>query len=141
MDKVHKSIPCKDPLDANFRRLQYVRYADDFIIGIIGGKSDAQTIKQEIGRYIADYLKLELSEEKTLVTQATDKAKFLGYEIRVTPQSNHTRKTKRGTTARNYSGHVMLEVPTAAIQKKLLELHAMKIDVNFLKEIWKAEHM
>lgn len=109
LDKVHKSIPCKDPMDANFRRLQYVRYADDFIIGIIGGKSDAQAIKQEIGRYMADYLRLELSKEKTLVTKATDKAKFLGYEIRVTPQSNHTRKTKRGTTARNYSGHVMLE--------------------------------
>ena len=59
-------------MDTNFRRLQYVRYADDFIIGIIGEKSDAQKIKQEIGRYIADYLKLELSEEKTLVTKATD---------------------------------------------------------------------
>lgn len=140
VDKVHKSIPCKDPMDTNFRRLQYVRYADDFIIGIIGEKSDAQKIKQEIGRYIADHLKLELSEEKTLVTKATDKAKFLGYEIRVTPQSNHTRKTKRGTTARNYSGHVMLEVPTAAIQKKLMELHAMKVEVHGGKEIWKAAH-
>lgn len=140
LDTVHKSIPCKDPMDTNFRRLQYVRYADDFIIGIIGGKSDAQAVKQEIGRYIADYLRLELSEEKTLVTKATDKAKFLGYEIRVTPQSNHTRKTKRGTTARNYSGHVMLEVPTAAIQKKLLELHAMKIEAHIGKEIWKATH-
>lgn len=140
VDKVHKSIPCKDPMDTNFRRLQYVRYADDFIIGIIGEKSDAQKIKQEIGRYIADYLKLELSEEKTLVTKATDKAKFLSYEIRVTPQSNHTRKTKRGTTARNYSGHVMLEVPTAAIQKKLMELHAMKVEVHGGKEIWKATH-
>ncbi len=140
LDTVHKSIPCKDPMDANFRRLQYVRYADDFIIGIIGEKSDAQAVKQEIGRYIADYLRLELSEEKTLVTKATDKAKFLGYEIRVTPQSNHTRKTKRGTTARNYSGHVMLEVPTAAIQKKLLELHAMKMEAHSGKEIWKATH-
>ncbi len=140
LDTAHKSIPCKDPMDANFRRLQYVRYADDFIIGIIGEKSDAQAVKQEIGRYIADYLRLELSEEKTLVTKATDKAKFLGYEIRVTPQSNHTRKTKRGTTARNYSGHVMLEVPTAAIQKKLLELHAMKMEAHSGKEIWKATH-
>lgn len=140
LDTVHKSIPCKDPMDTNFRRLQYVRYADDFIIGIIGEKSDAQAVKQEIGRYIADYLRLELSEEKTLVTKATDKAKFLGYEIRVTPQSNHTRKTKRGTTARNYSGHVMLEVPTVVIQKKLLELHAMKIEAHSGKEIWKATH-
>ena len=121
LDKVHKSIPCKNPMDANFRRLQYVRYADDFLIGIIGAKEDAQAVKQEIGAYIAEQLKLELSDEKTLVTKATDRAKFLGFEIRVTPQSNHTKKTKSGSTARNYSGHVMLEVPTSAIQKKLLE--------------------
>ena len=118
LDKVHKSIPCKNPMDTNFRRLQYVRYADDFLIGIIGAKEDAQAVKQEIGVYIAEQLKLELSEEKTLVTKATDRAKFLGFDIRVTPQSNHTKKTKSGSTARNYSGHVMLEVPTSVIQKK-----------------------
>ena len=79
LDKVHKSIPCKNPMDANFRRLQYVRYADDFLIGIVGAKEDAQAVKQEIGAYIAEQLKLELSDEKTLVTKATDRAKFLGF--------------------------------------------------------------
>ena len=140
LDKVHKSMPCKDLMDADFRRLQYVRYADDFIIGIIGSKADAKAVKQEIGSYVADCLKLELSDEKTLVTKATDRAKFLGYEIRVTPQSNHTKKTKRGTKARNYGGHIMLEVPTAAIRNKLLELHAMEVEVHDGKEIWKATH-
>lgn len=140
LDKVHKSIPCKNPMDTNFRRLQYVRYADDFLIGIIGAKEDAQAVKQEIGAYIAEQLKLELSDEKTLVTKATDRAKFLGFEIRVTPQSNHTKKTKSGSTARNYSGHVMLEVPTSAIQKKLLELGAMRIDVRNGTEIWQPTH-
>ncbi len=140
LDETHKSIPCKDPMDANFRRLQYVRYADDFIIGIIGSKADAQAVKQEISQFIAETMRLELSDEKTLVTKATDRAKFLGFEIRVTPQSNHTKKTKRGTTARNYSGHVMLEVPTAAIEKKLLELHAMKKEAHEGIEIWKPTH-
>lgn len=140
LDKIHKSIPCKDPMDENFRRLQYVRYADDFIIGIIGSKKDAQSVKQEIGKYISEQLKLELSEEKTLITKATDRAKFLGFEIRATPQSNHTKKTKKGTKARNYSGHIMLEVPTSAIQKKLLELKAMKIKANNGTEIWYSTH-
>ncbi len=140
LDEIHKSILCKDPMDANFRRLQYVRYADDFIIGIIGSKADAQAVKQEISQFISETLRLELSDEKTLVTKATDRAKFLGFEIRGTPQSNHTKKTKRGTTARNYSGHVMLEVPTAAIEKKLLELHAMKKEAHDGNEIWKPTH-
>lgn len=140
LDKIHKSIPCKNPMDADFRRLQYVRYADDFIIGIIGTKEDARTIKQEISAYIASQLKLELSDEKTLVTKATDRAKFLGFEIRVTPQSNLTKKTKSGTKARNFSGHVMLEVPTSVIQKKLLELGAMKIEVHNRTESWTPIH-
>ena len=140
LDKVHKSIPCKNPMDADFRRLQYVRYADDFIIGIIGAKEDARAVKQEVSSYIASQLKLELSDEKTLVTKATDRAKFLGFEIRVTPQSNLTKKTKSGTKARNFSGHVMLEVPTSVIQNKLLELGAMKIEVHNKTEIWKPIH-
>ena len=140
LDKVHKSIPCKNPMDANFRRLQYVRYADDFIIGIIGAKEDARAVKQEISSYIASHLKLELSDEKTLVTKATDRAKFLGFEIRVTPQSNLTKKNKNGIKARNFSGHVMLEVPTSVIRKKLLELGAMKIEVHNRTEIWKPIH-
>ena len=140
LDKIHKSIPCKNPMDADFRRLQYVRYADDFIIGIIGTKEDARTIKQEISAYIASQLKLELSDEKTLVTKATDRAKFLGFEIRVTPQSNLTKKTKSGTKARNFSGHVMLEVPTSVIQKKLLELGTMKIEVHNRTESWTPIH-
>ena len=140
LDKVHKSIPCKNPMDADFRRLQYVRYADDFIIGIIGAKEDARVVKKEVSSYIASQLKLELSDEKTLVTKATDRAKFLGFEIRVTPQSNLTKKTKSGTKARNFSGHVMLEVPTSVIQNKLLELGAMKIEVHNKTEIWKPIH-
>ena len=127
-------------MDANYRRLQYVRYADDFLIGIIGAKEDAQAVKQEIGVFIAEQLKLELSDEKTLVTKATDRAKFLGFEIRVTPQSNQTKRTKRGTTARNYGGHIRLEVSTSSIQKKLLELRAMEIVRRDGKEIWNPVH-
>ena len=140
LDKLHKTVPCKDPMDKNFRRLQYVRYADDFIVGIIGAKEDAQVIKADISQYISEQLHLELSDEKTLITKATDKARFLGFDIRVTPQSNHTKKTKKGNKARNYGGHIMLEVPTSAIQKKLIDLKAMEIKVQNGNEVWKPIH-
>ena len=140
LDKKHKSIPCKDPMDNNFKRLQYIRYCDDFIIGIIGSKEDAKKVKEEIGQFIQNKLHLELSNEKTLITKATNKARFLGYDIRVTPKSNLTKKTKRGIKARNYGGHVMLEVPTELIQKKLIELKSMRIVVQNNTEIWKPIH-
>lgn len=139
LDLQHKSMPCKDPMDENYRRLQYVRYADDFLIGVIGAKADAERIKKDIGMFISEKLKLELSQEKTLITKATDKARFLGFDIRVTPQSNQTKRTKKGIAARNFSGHIMLEVPTSVIQAKLLSLGAMKIKVVNGTEIWKPK--
>ena len=140
LDKVHKSMPSRDPMDPNFRRLQYVRYADDFLIGIIGAKEDAKAVKEEIGIYIQNQLKLELSDEKTLITKATDRAKFLGYEIRATAQCNQTKRTKCGIKARNFSGHIQLEIPTAVIRRKLLELNAMKILKQNGHEVWKPTH-
>jgi len=137
LDKIHKSMPYTDPMDSSFRRLQYVRYADDFIIGIIGSKQVATVVKEDIGKFLSEKLCLELSDEKTLITKATEKARFLSFDIRATPQSNHTKKTKRGITARNYGGHIMLEVPTPIIQKKLLELGAMEILVQNGTEVWK----
>lgn len=89
---------------------------------------------------LAEKLKLELSEEKTLVTIATDKARFLGYDIRARKPSNLQRKTKRGCYARNYNGHIVLEVPTELVQKKLLQLGAMEIRKVNGKEIWKPTH-
>ncbi|WP_428893234.1 reverse transcriptase domain-containing protein [Facklamia sp. P13069] len=127
INRRHFSIPCLNPMDESFKRIQYVRYADDFIIGVIGSKSDSVKIKEEISKFIESKLKLELSNEKTLITKTTDKAKFLGFDIRVTPRSNHTKRTKAGIKARNFGGHVRIEVSTSTIQKKLVELGALRI--------------
>ena len=64
----------KNPMDDNYRRLLYCRYADDFIIGVIGSKEDAYSIKEKVGLFLKNNLNLELSQEKTLVTHAKDKA-------------------------------------------------------------------
>lgn len=63
-------MPYSDQMDNEYRRLTYVRYADDFLIGIIGSKEDAQYVKEEIAKFLKDKLKLELSMEKTLITNA-----------------------------------------------------------------------
>ena len=60
-----QSVHCKDPMDKSFRRMKYVRYADDFLIGIIGTKKEAEEVKSKIGEFIANELKLEMSDEKT----------------------------------------------------------------------------
>ena len=71
-----------DPLDPGYRRLQYVRYADDFLIGIHGTKAEAEEIKNWLEAFLRDELQLELSVEKTLITNAKERVRFLGYDIR-----------------------------------------------------------
>ena len=72
--------------DPNFRRLLYVRYADDFLLGFIGPKSEAEEIKQQIGKFLQEELKLELSDTKTLITHArTEAARFLRLQSHNTP--------------------------------------------------------
>jgi len=77
-----QAIPSRDPNDPDFRRLRYVRYADDWLLGFTGPKAEAREIKSKLSAFLRDELKLELSEEKTLITHARDDAaRFLGYEV------------------------------------------------------------
>jgi hypothetical protein len=71
-----------DPQDPDFRRMCYCRYADDFLIGIIGSKEEAQAIKEWLGTYLKEELGLELSSGKTLITHAEKRVRFLGYDIK-----------------------------------------------------------
>jgi len=72
--------PRKPQID---KRIRYIRYADDFLIGICGNKEDSQNVKQQLSEFIGNTLKMELSNEKTLVTHSNTNARFLGYDVRV----------------------------------------------------------
>jgi RNA-directed DNA polymerase len=69
----------------------YVRYADDWIALCNGTKAQAEAIRDEIRVFLRDHLKLELSEEKTVVTHACDGFDFLGFHIRHYPAHNGQR--------------------------------------------------
>jgi len=76
-----KQLPTRDPYDPNYRRMWYVRFADDFLIGFIGPKAEAEEIRNWIKTRLGQ-MKLTLSMEKTKITHApTERAKFLSYEI------------------------------------------------------------
>ncbi|EJQ43583.1 hypothetical protein IEQ_04911 [Bacillus cereus BAG6X1-2] len=75
-----------------FKRIQYVRYADDFLIGIIGSKKDAETIKKDLTLFLQEKLLLELSQEKTLITHSSKTARFLGYDISIEIRIEYVRE-------------------------------------------------
>lgn len=83
-----RTLPQGDSTDPGYRRLRYIRYADDTLFGFAGPKAEAEEIKQQLKEFLQDTLKWELSSEKTLITHAkTETARFLGYEI-VAQQGN-----------------------------------------------------
>lgn len=73
-------LPSTDRYNPNFLRVNYVRYADDFLIGLIAPKAYALDLKQKIKGLLERELSLRLSDEKTKITHAADKdVTFLGY--------------------------------------------------------------
>lgn len=139
IDREKLTMPYSDPFDTSFKRLQYVRYADDFLIGVIGSKEDAIAIKEKVKAFVAETLKLELSDEKTLITHSEKRARFLGYDIYVR-RSAATKRNKTGRLCRHLNGTVCLEMPHELMRKKLIEYGAMTIEKTVHgKDNWKAK--
>src|SRR5689334_13427882 len=85
-----RGLPSRDPGDPGYRRLRYLRYADDHLLGFTGPKAEAEEIKARLARFLRETLGLELNQHKTLITHARSQpARFLGYHITV--QHNDTR--------------------------------------------------
>ena len=109
-----RQLPSSDPHDPGYRRLRYVRYADDFVLGYIGPKAEVQQVKDSLETFLRDSLKLELSKEKTLVTHATSQAaRFLGYELVNQQADDQFDPTGR----RRVNGRIGLRVPANVIEQ------------------------
>lgn len=132
-------LPYGNPSDEEYKRLRYVRYADDFLIGVIGSKEDAKQIKRRVREFLMNTLRLEMSEEKTLVTHGRDFARFLGYKV-TTTYSVSTKKTARGVRQRTHGGTIALYIPKEAWISRLKEYGALKISRVNNKEVYKPVH-
>jgi group II intron reverse transcriptase/maturase len=103
------------PDDPDYRRLRYCRYADDFLLGFVGSREEAEDIKQRLRTFLHEELKLELSEAKTLITHAkTETARFLNYEIQIIQKNAHRDHRDR----RSLNGTIGLRVPREVIKHK-----------------------
>jgi len=102
-----------DPQDPGYKRLYYVRYADDFLVGIHGSKADAEEIRGKLEVFLRNELQLELSPEKTLITNSKERVRFLGYDIKRWKGSRKFRfHTRQGVkTQRTGSYHLNLLMP------------------------------
>jgi group II intron reverse transcriptase/maturase len=110
-----QQYPALDPYDPGYRRLRYLRYADDFLLGFAGPRAEAEEIKEKLSEFLKRKLHLTLAGEKALITSAINsRARFLGYEIGVWKVD-----TKRDARQeRSINGGIGLYVPEDVIQRK-----------------------
>ena len=114
-----KSVPAGEPMDPNYRRLLYCRYADDFLLGVIGSKEEAQGILDQMKEFLAKELKLAVAEDKTGIKHSTSKVQFLSYEI-ATYSGDKVMKVRKGNITqvkRTIRNQLKLYVPTEKIRE------------------------
>lgn len=109
----------------NDKKLKYVRYADDFLIAVNGSKADCEMIKAKLTEFIRNELKMELSQEKTLITHSNETARFLGYDVRV--RRDQQVKPWKNCKQRTMNNTVELLIPLKdKVEKYLFNKGAVK---------------
>lgn len=105
----------------NDKKLKYVRYADDFLIAVNGSKADCEWIKGKLTEFIRNGLKMELSQEKALITHSNETARFLGYDVRI--RRDQQVKPWKNCKQRTMNNTVELLIPLKDKIEKYLFVH------------------
>lgn len=104
-------IPSRIPNETGYRNCKYIRYADDFVVGVLGPRTMAIEIRDKIKDFLKNELKVELSLEKTKVTHITKGIEFLGYIF----------SRRQLFIKQTYSGHIVtrkMTIPTLDVNMK-----------------------
>lgn len=111
--RIRQNIPSVDFHDDGYKRLTYIRYADDYLIGVIGTKEDCNQITQSVCDFVEEHLKLQISKEKSGLRHSTEETRFLGYDITTYPVGKAVKMKLNGThtTKRLGAGQIQLKVP------------------------------
>ena len=119
LQRQRRRLPSGDPFDSGYKRLYYSRYADDYVIGIIGSKADAEEVRQKVRQFIEQSLKLTIAEEKSHIRHSKQGVIFVGYWIK-TYSGDRIVKVKcsnRHTTRKSVSERLQLHIPKDRLQK------------------------
>src|SRR6266568_4910279 len=119
VDQLRKQLPSGDPFDDGYKRLYFCRYADDFCIGIIGSRADAEQIRQEVRQFIEHDLRLTIAEEKSHIRHSKKGVTFVGYELRTYSADRiiKLKRVTRHTWVKSLSEAIQLHIPQDKMQK------------------------
>jgi hypothetical protein len=109
--------------DPDHRKLWYVRYADDMLLGLIGPKIDALAIFERIKIAVDKELKMQIHLGKSGVEHHSDGVLFLGYRL----LGNYDSKLNVGEKQRQVSNRIKFSVPTKRLLKKYMNKGFLQI--------------
>ncbi|MDQ0230229.1 reverse transcriptase/maturase family protein [Metabacillus malikii] len=112
-----------------YKSFSYVRYADQFIVGVQGNKADCKLLEDKMRDFLKEKLNLHLTEQKKLITNSNKPVNFLGYSIKVMKGINHTNRVNQCK--------IRLSIPDGTIEKVITK-HKMVKDIS--EKNWKILH-
>ncbi|MCD8082184.1 MAG: reverse transcriptase/maturase family protein [Clostridiales bacterium] len=138
LESAERELPSKLPMDTSYKRIQYVRYAGEILIGVCGSKADMERTCELIQSFLEQTLCLHTN--KPVITHGSDRIRYLGYDISISRQIN-CKTQSDGAVTRAYSGGVRLLIPRDVWVKLLFQYHAVEVRVTENgKEKYAATH-
>lgn len=121
INKKARLLPSKDMHDSNYVKIHYVRYADNFIVGLISDKQTAEIVYSEIKNFLKEELNLQINKDKSSLTHSSKTIRYLSVDIKETRGINTSKyvKTKRGNITRT-TPRIVMNAPIKEILNKLI---------------------
>lgn len=129
-------LPFGEDARSAFKELRYVRYADQFLIGVTGSIGDCKRVKQDLKAFLYDRLKLGLSEEKTLIVPSEKAVTFLSYQVSV---ARPRLIMSDSWSTREGDGKVVLRMPQEMLREKLVQCGAIEFTKHGSSQYWKPK--
>jgi group II intron reverse transcriptase/maturase len=123
-----RSMSSGDPMDTNFKRLLYIRYADDFIVLIKGSYKECEKIKTDISKFLKVVCGLEINEDKTIISSTRKHFKFLGASIVNPSTRNYIVKSGRGSLKKVAVLRSLVKAPIDELINRLIKLGLAKLN-------------
>lgn len=122
-----RAISSYDPMDPNFKRMLFIRYADDFVVFVKGNMNDCLNIKDKITNFLSSFCGLELNEDKTSISSTKKHFNFLGASITNNQKRQYFVKSGRGSSFKKVAViRSLVKAPIRDLVNRLVKLGLAK---------------
>jgi group II intron reverse transcriptase/maturase len=122
--------PKHNPMDPYFKRINYIRYADNFIVLIVGKYKDCVKIRKQISEFLKENCGLNLNIEKTIISNTKKSFSFLGSEIRKLKRNENFLVKRSDESKAVGTPRILINAPIKKIIGKLKEAKILRIKNN-----------